>query len=173
MGNILENALHLFQFYKELGTKAIDRLDDQEIHWQPDRNANSVAIIAKHMAGNMLSRWTDFLNSDGEKEWRNRDSEFEDTIQTKNELLNYWEKGWETLFNALNSLSDDALDQTIYIRKEPHLVTEAIHRQLTHYAYHVGQIVYIAKTIKSDEWESLSIPEGQSESFNKEKFREK
>lgn len=165
----MKSARHLFGFYKELGEKAIDQLDDEQIHWLADKNANSIATIVKHLSGNMLSRWTDFLNSDGEKEWRNRESEFDETINDKKELREAWEKGWQCLFNAIDPLTDEDLDRTVYIRSEAHSVLEAVNRQLTHYAYHVGQIVFIAKTLKSDDWQSLSIPRGKSEAFNKKK----
>ncbi len=170
MSEVISSTQNLFAYYKKLGEQAIQQLNDDEIHWLADPNANSIATVAKHMAGNMLSRWTDFLNADGEKEWRDRETEFDDTLSDKQALLSYWEKGWQCVFDALEPLSDDDLDRTIYIRNQEHSVLEAIHRQLTHYAYHVGQIVFIAKTIKSDEWQSLSIPRGQSDTFNREHF---
>jgi len=167
----LNSLLNQFRYYKTLGDKALARMDDEEIHWQPEPHANNIATIVKHMAGNMLSRWTDFLNTDGEKDWRNREAEFDDTLAAKTALMDYREKGWQCIFNALESLNDEDLTRTLYIRGEAHSVLEAIHRQLAHYAYHTGQIVFIAKTIKGADWESLSIPRHQSEPFNREKFK--
>lgn len=153
---------------KDLGASAIEQLTDNNIHWAPNQESNSVAIIVKHMSGNMVSRWTDFLNTDGEKPYRNRDQEFVDNIPTKKELTSIWEEGWNTLFEALNSLQEDDLLKEVYIRGEAHSVVDAIERQLAHYSYHIGQIVYIGKQIKKSKWECLSIPRGKSEVFLKE-----
>jgi hypothetical protein len=167
--NYLSNTGKLFRYYKSLGDTAIERLNDEQIHWQYNEQSNSIAVIIKHIAGNSLSRWTDFLNSDGEKEWRNRDDEFEDTMSME-ELIELWEKGWQCLFDAIDPLTAADLTRIIYIRNEGHTVTEAINRQLAHIPYHVGQIVFIAKMITGETWQSLTIPKGQSKDFNKDKF---
>ncbi len=159
-----------FQYYKHLGEKAIEQMEDDHLFIQPDEESNSVAIIIKHMHGNMLSRWTNFLTEDGEKPWRQRDTEFEDNNVTRAALLKQWEDGWQCLFNALNSITDEDIEQIIYIRNEGHTVMEAINRQMAHYPYHVGQIVYIAKMFKKDGWKSLSIPKNNSKEYNAEKF---
>ena len=168
--NYLQNIKKLFRYYKSLGDKTFAQLDETQIFQLPENHSNSVAIIVKHIAGNMLSRWTDFLNSDGEKSWRNREMEFENTFETKQEVLDYWEKGWACLFNAIDPLTIEDLDKIAYIRNEGHSVLEAINRQLAHYSYHVGQIVFLGKLWKGENWESLSIPKGQSKAFNQKKF---
>ncbi len=165
-----ESILKLFTYYKSLGERTFDALTDEELHLEPSTDANSVAIIVKHLWGNMLSRWTNFLTEDGEKEWRNRDAEFQETIKTREELLTKWEEGWKCLFNAIGSLTEDDLERTVYIRNEGHSVIDAIHRQLAHYSYHVGQIVFLGKLIKGEEWKSLSIPKGGSKDYNTTKF---
>lgn len=157
-----------FKSVKCLGDKTIKQLSEKEIHWTFNNESNSVAAIVKHLNGNMISRWTDFLTSDGEKEYRNRDEEFIDDIFSKSELIMVWEKGWKTLIDTLNGLSEQDLLKKIYIRGERHLVLEAIERQLAHYAYHVGQIVFIGKQVKDNKWESLSIPKGKSEEYLKQ-----
>lgn len=154
-----------FKSVKNLGDKTINQLSNDEIHWNLNEASNSVAVIAKHLSGNMVSRWSDFLTSDGEKSYRNRDQEFEDDIPSKQELIAVWEKGWNTLFETLNELEDQDLLQGVYIRGESHTVLEAIERQMAHYAYHIGQIVYIGKQIKDENWETLSIPKGKSEEY--------
>ena len=159
--------INRFKYYKILGDQTLDRLSEDELHWLPTEHSNSVAIIAKHCAGNMLSRWTDFLTTDGEKLWRNRDSEFEDDIESKTDLLTYWEKGWKCLFNAIENLSESDFHKKVFIRNEPHTVPDAINRQLAHYAYHVGQMVFIGKMIMGENWKSLSIPKNSSEEFNR------
>ncbi len=166
----LESARKQFKYYKMLGDKTIDRLTEEEILWQYNEESNSIAIIVNHLWGNMMSRWTNFLTEDGEKSWRNRDREFEDVIRTKAELEAKWEEGWGCLFDALDTLNEDKFNQLIYIRNQGHTIVEAINRQITHYAYHVGQMVFLAKIIKGSAWESLSIPRGQSTTYNKEKF---
>jgi hypothetical protein len=166
----LESAKKQFEYYKMLGDKTIEQLPDAKLFWQYNDESNSIAVIVKHLSGNMLSRWTDFLTSDGEKDWRHRDSEFENDIQTKTELIQKWNDGWNCFFNALNSLKEDDLSKTIYIRNQGHSVTEAINRQLAHYPYHIGQMVFIGKMICSDKWVSLSIPKGNSNTYNTEKF---
>ncbi|WP_267403988.1 MULTISPECIES: DUF1572 domain-containing protein [unclassified Chryseobacterium] len=157
-----------FEYYKMLGDKSFDQVSDEQIFWQFNEESNSIAIIVKHVAGNMLSRWTNFLTEDGEKPWRNRDEEFVNTFKTKLEVLEYWEKGWKCLFNALNQINDENLYSTIYIRNEAHSVIDAVFRQLAHYPYHIGQIVYIAKMMKNDDWKTLSIARNKSQEFNSE-----
>ena len=166
----LTSAIKQFEYYKLLGDKTIAQLRLEDLHKEFAVDSNSISIIVKHLVGNMLSRWTNFLTEDGEKSWRVRDHEFEDTYQTKEELLTAWESGWNCLFNAINALNDAELENIIFIRNQGHTVTEAINRQLAHYAYHVGQIVFLGKLIKGDNWESLSIPKGKSTTYNQEKF---
>ena len=168
----LESAKKQFEYYKMLGDKTIAQLPDDKLFWQYNDESNSIAIIVKHLSGNMLSRWTDFLTSDGEKQWRHRDAEFENDIQTKTELIQKWNQGWDCLFNALNSLTVEDLSKTIYIRNQGHSITEAINRQLAHYPYHVGQMVFIGKMICNEKWTSLSIPKRNSKSYNDGKFSE-
>ncbi|WP_124641787.1 MULTISPECIES: DUF1572 family protein [Amniculibacterium] len=155
-----------FQFYKNLGEKAMEPLMEDELHWQYNEESNSIAVLVNHISGNMQSRFTNFLTEDGEKPWRNRDAEFENSYQSKEELLNIWEKGWDCLFQALEQLDEENLKNTVTIRGEAMLVADALFRQLSHYAYHVGQMVYIAKMIKNSDWKSLSIPKNKSKEFN-------
>lgn len=156
-----------FTTYKELGEKAIKQLEDADIYRKQHEGENNIYIIVKHMRGNMLSRFTDFLTSDGEKSWRNRDEEFkEDTGKTIEQLLKLWEEGWQCLYHTLSALTDEDLKKRVLIRSEPHLVMDALLRQVAHYAYHVGQIVYLAKDFKGIDWKPLSIPPGKSEDFN-------
>lgn len=159
-----------FLYYKTIGEKAIEQLEPDQLFVSVNDDTNSIAMIIKHLSGNMISRWTDFLTTDGEKEWRNRDAEFEESINTKEELLNLWDKGWECFFNTINALTADQLETIIYIRNEGHTVMEAINRQLAHYPYHIGQIVFYAKMLKQTEWNSLSIPKNKSNSYNADKF---
>ena len=159
-----------FEYYKSLGDKTFLQLKDEDLFWVFNQDSNSIAVIVKHMSGNMLSRWTDFLNSDGEKDWRNRDAEFEATISTRKEMLALWEQAWTCLFEALKSADQVDLDTIVYIRNQGHTITEAINRQLAHYAYHVGQIVFVGKMLSNNEWQSLSIPKGNSQTYNAEKF---
>jgi hypothetical protein len=166
----LESAKKQFLYYKTLGEKAMEQLEPEQLFVAVNEETNSIATIVKHLSGNMLSRWTDFLTSDGEKEWRNRDEEFENDLESKEALLNTWNKGWDCLFDALNGLQPEQLSQIIYIRNEGHTVVEAINRQLAHYPYHVGQIVFYAKQLKNSNWESLSIPKNKSNSYNADKF---
>lgn len=165
----LTSAIKQFRYYKQLGEKTFAQLPDEHLFWQYNAESNSIATIVKHLAGNMLSRWTDFLVTDGEKDWRNRDSEFENDVATRAEMLALWDKGWQILLDTLVELKENDLDRIIYIRNEEHTVVEAINRQLAHYPYHIGQIVYIGKQL-ADSWQSLSIPRGGSQSFNEEKF---
>ena len=170
MSSYLESVIKQFKYYKSLGNKTFDQLTERELLWQMNPDANSIAIIVKHMVGNMLSRWTNFMTEDGEKEWRERDSEFENSFKSKEEMIESWEEGWSCLFYALEKLTDKDLESIIYIRNQGHTVTEAINRQLAHYSYHVGQIVYLGTLMKGSEWKSLSIPKGGSEKYNSEKF---
>jgi hypothetical protein len=158
----LESVKKQFSLYRSLGEKAINQIDEEKLFWQYNEESNSIAIIVQHLNGNMLSRWTHFLAEDGEKEWRNRDTEFEKVIKTKEELLTKWNAGWDCLFAALNSLSNEDLNTIIYIRKEPLSVMDAINRQLAHYSSHVGQIIYVGKMLLNDRWVSLSIPKKKS-----------
>ena len=166
----LPSIIKQFEYYKALGEKTFAQLSDEQIHWQYNSESNSIAIITKHIVGNMLSRWTNFLTEDGEKKWRERDQEFEDTYVNKEILLQAWEKGWRCLFDAIKPLKEEHLEQLVYIRHQGHTVTEALNRQLAHYAYHVGQLVFLGKMIKDENWQSLSIPKGNSSSYNQEKF---
>ncbi|MBJ2125766.1 DUF1572 family protein [Flavobacterium sp. IB48] len=166
----LESVKKQFLYYKILGEKAIDQLEPTQLFVSFNDDTNSIATIVKHISGNMLSRWTDFLTSDGEKEWRKRDAEFENDLQSKEEVLELWNKGWNCLENALQSLKPEQLSDIIYIRNEGHTVIEAINRQLAHYPYHVGQIVFYAKQLKNSSWNSLSIPKNKSGNYNAEKF---
>ncbi|MBE8723907.1 DUF1572 family protein [Flavobacterium hungaricum] len=166
----LESVRKQFLYYKMLGEKAMEQLEAQQLFIAVNDDTNSIAAIIKHLSGNMLSRWTDFLTSDGEKEWRNRDAEFEVDLQSKEAVLDIWNKGWNCLESALNSLRPEQLSDIVYIRNEGHTVIEAINRQLAHYPYHVGQIVFYAKQLKKSEWTSLSIPKNKSQNYNAEKF---
>ena len=163
----LEDSLALFAHYKGLADRAIAQVSDEQLYAPIDPEANSIAIIMKHMAGNMLSRWTDFLTSDGEKPTRNRDSEFEAPPATRAELLAYWERGWDCLFSALRPLTDADLPRTITIRGEAHSVVQAINRQLAHYSMHIGQIVLLAKHCAGPNWQTLSVPRGASTDLNR------
>lgn len=153
-------------YYKELADKTIVQLTESDLHYQPNAASNSIAVIMQHMAGNMCSRFTNFLTEDGEKPWRNRDVEFENQQLPKEKLLLKWEEGWACVLTAVESLTESDLEKTITIRSEELTVTDALNRQLAHYPYHVGQIVYIGRMIKDDSWQSLSIPKGQSQQFN-------
>lgn len=162
----MEDSLSLFRYYKKLAEGAMEQVSDEQLFTALDEEMNSIAIIAKHMAGNMRSRWTDFLTSDGEKPDRNRDTEFAAPPQTRKELMNIWNQGWERVFEALEPLSDSDLDRKVLIRNEPHSVMQAINRQIAHYSYHCGQIVFLAKHFKGTEWKSLSVPRNKSAEFN-------
>lgn len=160
-----------FLYYKELGDKTFIQLDDKGILWRYNEESNSIATIVKHISGNMKSRWTNFLTEDGEKEWRNRDQEFEETICTKVEMLEVWENGWKILFEAIDQITPENLDETILIRGEKHSVMDAFLRQLAHYPYHIGQIIYIAKMLKNEDWKTLSIARNQSENYTIQKLK--
>lgn len=169
----LKSARQQFQSYKSLGEKTFAQLSDEQLWWQYNSESNSIATIVKHMAGNMLSRWTDFLTADGEKDWRRRDEEFENDVHSRQEIMKMWNEGWQCLFDALDGLKNDDLDKEIFIRKQGYSVLEAINRQVTHYAYHVGQIVYIGKMVKDEGWTSLTIPRGKSKAYNAERMGKK
>lgn len=168
--NYLESAKKQFLYYKGLAEKAMEQIPEEQLFWQPNEESNSIAIVVKHMSGNMLSRWTDFLTSDGEKEWRQRDEEFENNIRTRDEVMKVWNKGWDCCEAAINSLTADDLGKIVYIRNQGCTVVDAINRQLAHYSYHIGQIVFIAKMIADEKWKSLSIPKNQSKNYNAGKF---
>jgi uncharacterized damage-inducible protein DinB len=163
----LEDSIALFRFYKKMAEGAIEQVTDEQLFATLDEEMNSIAIIVKHMSGNMRSRWTDFLTSDGEKPDRNRDTEFVDPVTTRADLMRIWNESWEKAFEALMPLSDADLNRTVTIRGEPHSVMQAINRQIAHYAYHVGQIVFLAKHFKAREWKSLSVPRNKSAEFNR------
>ncbi|MFF5995616.1 DUF1572 family protein [Lysinibacillus sp. KU-BSD001] len=160
-----------FESVKKLGDGAIQQVTKEEVHWQPNEASNSIAIIVKHLSGNMISRWTDFLTTDGEKPDRNREQEFQDTISSLEQLYSLWEEGWATVFDTLNTLQTDDLLKTVVIRGEKHSVIDALERQLAHYAYHVGQMIYIGKQLKGVNWASLSIPVGKSEAYLQEMLK--
>ncbi len=167
LGTVLvDAALAAFRSNKGLADKAVAQLPDDKLHVALDANTNCIAVIMKHVAGNLLSRWTDFLTTDGEKPWRNRDDEFVDTLATRAELLAYWESGWQRLFDALAGLSAADAGRTVTVRGEPHSVPLAIQRSLAHCGYHVGQIVLIARILAGDRWTTITIPRGGSAGFN-------
>jgi len=163
----LEDTLSLFRYYKNLAERAVEQLSDEQLLAAPDPESNSIAVIVKHMAGNMRSRWPDFLTADGEKPGRDRDAEFENPPATRAELVAMWEDGWRCVFTELGPLRDADMTRTVTIRGEPHSVMQCINRQLAHYAYHCGQIVFLAKHLRSREWKSLTIPRGRSGEFNR------
>jgi uncharacterized damage-inducible protein DinB len=163
----LTDSIDLFRYYKTLAERAMAQVSDEQLLTVLDGEANSIAIIVKHMAGNMRSRWTDFLTSDGEKPDRNRDTEFEDAPATREALLSLWEQGWQCLFTALEPLSEPDLQRTVTIRGEAHSVMQAINRQMAHYSYHCGQIVLLAKHFGHADWKSLSVPRKRSAEFNR------
>lgn len=163
----VEDSLSLFRYYKKVAEGAMEQVTDEQLFAALDGEMNSIAVMVKHMAGNMRSRWTDFLTSDGEKPDRNRDSEFVDPPGSRDELMALWNRGWPCVFSAIEPLSDADLSRTITIRRESHSVMQAINRQIAHYAYHCGQIVFLAKHFRGGEWKSLSVPRGGSAGFNK------
>lgn len=170
--NYLDSCRKQFSYYKMLADKSIEQLDEQDLFYQFSTESNSIAIIINHLTGNILSRWTDFLTTDGEKTWREREQEFEPVIETKEALLANWEAAWQCLFENFDRINEDNFDTIIYIRNQGHTISEALNRQITHCAYHVGQIVFIGKMIKNTEWQYLSIPKGKSDTFNKTKFEQ-
>jgi hypothetical protein len=163
----VEDSLSLFRYYKKLSEGAMEQVSDEQLFTALDEEMNSIAIIAKHMAGNMRSRWTDFLTSDGEKPDRNRDTEFVAPPSTREDLMQVWNDGWERIFQALEPLSNDDLEREVLIRDEAHSVMQAINRQIAHYAYHCGQIVFLAKHLKGSSWKTLSVPRNKSAEFNR------
>ena len=169
----LENAVAEFRGLKRLADRAVAQVNDEEFFRAIDPESNSVALIMKHLAGNMRSRWTDFLTTDGEKPDRRRDSEFLIEGEDRRVITDKWEAGWRTLFDALAPLKAEDTMRKVLIRREPHTVVEAVNRQLTHYGEHTGQIIFLAKHLKSSEWKTLSIPRGQSEAFNKKQDEER
>lgn len=164
----LIEAIATFRSQKDLADRAIVQLTDDQLRIALDANTNSIAIIMKHMAGNMLSRWTDFLTSDGEKPWRNRDSEFIDDFKSRHQIDEQWERGWECLLATMNSLKPEDLARTVFIRGEAQNAIKAIHRQISHYGYHVGQIVLIARVLARENWTTLTIARGGSEEYNRQ-----
>ena len=168
--NYLESSKKQFAYYKLLGEKTFEQVADDDLFWQYNPECNSIATVVKHLSGNMLSRWTDILTTDGEKPWRNREEEFSNNIKSRDAMIAVWEKGWQCLFNALVQIQEEDLTKIIYIRNQGHTILEAINRQLAHYPYHVGQIVFMGKMICGTQWKSLSIPRGESNRFNQEKF---
>lgn len=168
--NYLNDIKKLFAYYKTLGEKAMKQVPEEDLFLQHHEDSNSIAIIVKHISGNMLSRFTDFLSSDGEKEWRERDLEFEASKGSGKELNEIWEKGWKCLESTIEGLTTDDLQKTIFIRNTGHTVSEALNRQLAHYASHIGQIIFLAKMIRKGDWKTLSIAKGASKEFNTKKF---
>ena len=166
----LESVKKQILYYKTIAEKAMDQLEEEQLFLALNENTNAISTIIQHISGNMLSRWTNFLTTDGEKEWRNRDAEFQVVIKTKEDLLSQWNKGWDCYFNAVNGLSLEQLSTIIYIRNEGQTAMDSINRQLAHYSYHIGQIVFYAKMLKQTEWTSLSIPKNNSDSYNADKF---
>jgi len=166
--SFIKNVIKRLNGYKELGDKTFDQLGDEDMILRPNEESNSIAVIVQHMHGNMMSRFTNFLTEDGEKPWRKRDAEFNDVILSKEKVIDLWNEGWQCVMNALQTLQPADLMKTIYIRTEPLLVFDAILRQLAHYPYHVGQIIFIGKMIKGNQWQSLSIAKGQSNEYNKQ-----
>jgi len=163
----LSTTIRRLKYYKSLGEKTFEQLEEKDLHWQPSSESNSIAVIIQHMTGNMLSRWTNFLTEDGEKDWRQRDDEFEVHDYSRQQLIDIWNEGWKCFLDSLESLTADDLMKTIYIRKETMSAIDAITRQVAHYAYHIGQIVYIGHIIRNENWESLSIPKKQSQQYNR------
>ncbi len=166
----IDSVKKQFLLYKSLGEKTFAQLSEEQLFFQYNEESNSIATIVKHLWGNMLSRWTDFLTTDGEKPWRARDAEFDNDLPTRAAMLQKWDEGWRCLFSALDTITNDNITATIYIRNQAHTVLEAINRQLTHYPYHVGQIVFIGKMLLANNWASLSIPRGNSAIYNTQKF---
>lgn len=163
----LSAIINAFEANKRLGDRAVEQVPDDKLHTALDENTNSIAVIMKHIAGNLASRWTDFLATDGEKPWRNRDDEFVDSLRSRAELLKAWERGWACLLTTLKSLKQEDLEQTVLIRGEPHSVPLALERSLGHTCYHIGQIVQVARILAGEKWTTLTIPRGDSEQFNK------
>lgn len=170
MESYLNSVVKQFEYYKMLGEKAMEQLQEEQLFRQYNEESNSIAILVNHIAGNMLSRFTDFLTADGEKPWRNRDAEFTNPFNNKEELMNRWNEGWDCLLKTLERLSDADLERVVYIRNDGHTVIEAINRQLAHYPYHIGQMVFTAKMLKNEDWQTLSIARNKSADYNNRKF---
>lgn len=166
----LDSVKKQFEYYRMLGDKTFGQLTDEQLFWQFNEESNSIGIIVKHLWGNMLSRWTDFFSTDGEKERRNREAEFENDIKDRAELIMKWTEGWTCLFQALDSINESNFNSIVYIRNQGYTVMEAINRQLAHYPYHIGQIVFLGKMVCNEQWVSLSIPREKSNDYNQEKF---
>lgn len=162
----LQTMIRRLKYYKDLGEKTFEQLEEKDFHFQPSSDSNSIAVIIRHMAGNMLSRFTNFLTEDGEKSWRQRDDEFVIYKHAKSELIDIWNKGWNCLLTTLEALTEDDVLKQVTIRNEQLSVMDAINRQLAHYAYHIGQIITIARIIRNKNWTSLSIPRGESSAYN-------
>ena len=160
-----------FQFYKELGEKTFNQVSDDQLFWKYNEESNSIAILVQHLSGNMVSRWTNFLTEDGEKSWRKRDLIFENMIKSKLEMLEIWANCWQVLFKSLSQIKEETWSETILIRGETHTVLDAVLRQLAHYSYHVGQIVFIGKMVNDNEWKTLSLAKNDSENFKIEKLK--
>ena len=160
-----------FQYYKELAEKTFDQVSEEQLFWKYNEESNSITTLVTHLSGNMQSRWSNFLTEDGEKSWRNRDSEFENDMQSKAEMMEVWMKGWLVLFEALNQIKEENWNDTIFIRGEKHTVLDATIRQLAQYSYHIGQIIYIGKMVKNADWKTLSIAKNQSVPFTIEKLK--
>ncbi|MEL6669638.1 MAG: DUF1572 family protein [Bacteroidota bacterium] len=169
--NYLESLDKQFRYYKMLGERTMAQLTDEQLLWRPSPEGNSIGTIVHHLSGNMLSRFTHFLSTDGEKPWRQRDLEFEPVSCDRHKIFEVWEAGWATVFEAMQTVEGEDLEQVIYIRNQGHTIVEAFNRQSTHYAYHIGQMVLIGKTLKKEDWSSLSIPKVQSAEYNSNKFR--
>lgn len=169
----LESSVKFFKYYKNLGEAALAQLTDDQVLAKPNEASNSIALIVHHLSGNMLSRWTDFLTTDGEKEWRNREAEFDEAYPNKAAMMAAWQKGWQCLFDALAKLQPNDLLKVIYVRNEGQTVLEAVQRQLAHYPHHIGQILYQAKALKGSDFKSLSIPKGQSETYSQQHFAQR
>ncbi len=162
----LESSVRRLKYYKELGEKTFEQLNDDDFHFQPGTESNSIAIIIQHLAGNMLSRFTNFLSEDGEKSWRNRDDEFEIHTYSKQQLIELWDNGWKCFFDTIKALNENDLMKQVSIRKEKLSVVDAIIRQMAHYPYHIGQIIYVGRMLKNENWKNLSIPKGSSNAYN-------
>lgn len=170
MESYLNSVVKQFKYYKMLGEKAMEQLQEEQLFRKYNEESNSIAILVNHITGNILSRFTDFLTTDGEKPWRNRDAEFTNPFNSKEELMNRWNEGWECLLKTLEQLSDADLERIVYIRNDGHTVIEAINRQLAHYPYHIGQMVFVAKMLKNEDWQTLSIARNKSADYNNRKF---
>ena len=171
--SFLKSSILQFKYHKELGEKTIEQIPEAQLSYKLNSETNNINTIVKHLSGNMVSRWSEFLNSDGEKEWSDTDDEFIDTIKTKAELINIWNQGWNVLFDTLENLKNEDLNKISFIRNQGHTVVECIHRQLCHYSYHIGQIVMIGRVICGEKWKTLSIQKGESKQYNSLKFSNK